>query len=203
MSLYDDLGVPKDADSATIKRAYRKQAHKAHPDKGGTVEKFHAVQRAWDVLGDERRRAEYDRTGKEDAGQGDTIEERALKEVGTCIVQAVEGCPDIEHMNIVEDIRAAIKQRMQKEREAIKQIEERIRRHQGAAKRVRRKKGAPNILAQMIEANIGALRRAIEMNKEHMALGEAMLKILKDYDYAAEPGNPRGFVPTMVMSFTR
>ena len=32
-SYYDILGVPKDADSKQIKRAYRKQALKWHPDK--------------------------------------------------------------------------------------------------------------------------------------------------------------------------
>ena len=35
MTHYDTLGVPKDADAATIKRAFKKKAAKAHPDRGG------------------------------------------------------------------------------------------------------------------------------------------------------------------------
>lgn len=37
--LYDVLGVEKDADANTIKKAFRKLALKHHPDKGGDVDK--------------------------------------------------------------------------------------------------------------------------------------------------------------------
>lgn len=37
--LYEVLGVSKDADSNTIKKAFRKLALKHHPDKGGDVDK--------------------------------------------------------------------------------------------------------------------------------------------------------------------
>jgi DnaJ family protein A protein 2 len=43
--LYQVLGVPKDADEAEIRKAYKKLALKNHPDKGGDVEKviFHST----------------------------------------------------------------------------------------------------------------------------------------------------------------
>jgi DnaJ family protein A protein 2 len=43
--LYQVLGVPKDADEAEIRKAYKKLALKNHPDKGGDVEKviFHSL----------------------------------------------------------------------------------------------------------------------------------------------------------------
>lgn len=62
--LYKVLGVSKDADQAAIKKAYRALAKDLHPDKnpGDAVveEKFKAVSAAYDVLGDPKRRAEYD-----------------------------------------------------------------------------------------------------------------------------------------------
>lgn len=63
--LYENLGVPKDATEKQIKKAYRKIIMKEHPDKGGDVEKFKKAQQAWDILGDEKKRAAYDKGGLE------------------------------------------------------------------------------------------------------------------------------------------
>lgn len=64
MSLYEDLGVGRDATPDEIKKAYRSRAQKSHPDReGGDAEVFHAVQTAHDVLSDPDRRERYDRTG--------------------------------------------------------------------------------------------------------------------------------------------
>ena len=60
MDYYEALGVSKDADSATIKKAYRKLASKHHPDKGGDAEKFKEIQTAYDTLSDPDKRAQYD-----------------------------------------------------------------------------------------------------------------------------------------------
>ncbi len=62
---YRVLGVSKDATQAEIKRAYRRLAQENHPDaKPGdraAEERFKEVSAAYDVLGDEKKRAEYDR----------------------------------------------------------------------------------------------------------------------------------------------
>ena len=63
--LYEILGVAKDDDEATIKKAYRKLAVKKHPDKGGDPAEFQEIQRAYDVLSDEKKRKIYDRSGLE------------------------------------------------------------------------------------------------------------------------------------------
>ncbi len=61
---YAALGVPKDADAAAIKKAYRRLARDLHPDKNpGNSEaenRFKEVSEAYDVLSDPKRRAEYD-----------------------------------------------------------------------------------------------------------------------------------------------
>ena len=44
------LGVPRDADDRTIKKAFRKAAKTAHPDVGGTEEKMAALNEAYEVL---------------------------------------------------------------------------------------------------------------------------------------------------------
>ena len=61
---YKVLGVPKDATEAEIKKAYRKLAREFHPDanKGDAKaeERFKEISEANDILGDPKRRKEYD-----------------------------------------------------------------------------------------------------------------------------------------------
>src|SRR5215213_5807438 len=65
---YELLGVPKAADDAAIKAAYRNLAKEHHPDrKNGCKEseaRFKAINEAYDVLKDPQKRAAYDRFGK-------------------------------------------------------------------------------------------------------------------------------------------
>ena len=64
---YEVLGVEKNADEATIKKAYRSLAKKYHPDMNpGDKEaemKFKEVNEAYDVLSDSDKRAKYDQYG--------------------------------------------------------------------------------------------------------------------------------------------
>ncbi|MBT2452564.1 molecular chaperone DnaJ [Streptomyces sp. ISL-43] len=61
---YKVLGVPKDATEAEIKKAYRKLAREFHPDanKGdaSAEERFKEISEANDILGDAKKRKEYD-----------------------------------------------------------------------------------------------------------------------------------------------
>ncbi len=61
---YAALGVERTATADDIKRAYRRLAHQHHPDKAsGDEEKFKKINAAYEVLGDEQKRAQYDRFG--------------------------------------------------------------------------------------------------------------------------------------------
>jgi len=64
---YEVLGVGKDADDASIKKAFREKAKKYHPDlhpNDPEAEKnFKEVNEAYEVLSDEQKRAAYDRYG--------------------------------------------------------------------------------------------------------------------------------------------
>lgn len=64
---YTILGVSRNASAEEIKKAYRNLAFKYHPDRNpddkAAEEKFKQISEAYDVLGDERKRADYDRFG--------------------------------------------------------------------------------------------------------------------------------------------
>ncbi|KAK7161116.1 hypothetical protein R3I94_003945 [Phoxinus phoxinus] len=65
---YSVLGIQKGASDDEIKKAYRKQALKYHPDKNkspSAEEKFKEIAEAYDVLSDPKKRDVYDRFGEE------------------------------------------------------------------------------------------------------------------------------------------
>ncbi len=62
---YDILGVSKTASADEIKKAYRKLAHKYHPDKGeGDDVKFKEVNEAYQVISNPEKRSQYDQYGQ-------------------------------------------------------------------------------------------------------------------------------------------
>jgi molecular chaperone DnaJ len=68
---YKILGVERGANEEDIKKAYRKLAHKYHPDKaGGDEKRFKEINEAYQVLSDKQKRAQYDRFGQVFEGAG-------------------------------------------------------------------------------------------------------------------------------------
>jgi DnaJ-class molecular chaperone len=63
MDYYHILNIEKTATQDEIKKAFRKLAHKHHPDKGGDEEKFKEINKAYQILSDDKKRQEYDRFG--------------------------------------------------------------------------------------------------------------------------------------------
>jgi molecular chaperone DnaJ len=64
---YEVLGISKTASADEIKKAYRNLAFKYHPDRNSgdkvAEEKFKEINEAYDVLSDEKKRADYDSFG--------------------------------------------------------------------------------------------------------------------------------------------
>ena len=69
MDYYELLGVDRSADTAEIKKAYRKLAIKYHPDRNPdnpeAAEKFKEISKAYEILSDEEKRPLYDQYGED------------------------------------------------------------------------------------------------------------------------------------------
>jgi molecular chaperone DnaJ len=75
-SLYETLGVAKNASADDLKKAYRKLAREYHPDKNpgddAAETRFKEVQHAYDVLSDPAKRKQYDSLGSVNGRAGPT-----------------------------------------------------------------------------------------------------------------------------------
>lgn len=86
---YETLGVARDASPEDIKAAYRRASSAAHPDReGGSTEKQQAVNMAYEVLSDPKRRASYDQGGD---GAVDNIQDQAREMFVNLLKQAMGG----------------------------------------------------------------------------------------------------------------
>ncbi len=74
MDYYKILGINNGASEDEIKKAFRKLAHKYHPDKkGGDEKKFKEISEAYSVLSDKKKKEQYDKYGRVfEGGQGTT-----------------------------------------------------------------------------------------------------------------------------------
>lgn len=109
MNPYEILLVAENADDETIKRAYRIEAQRSHPDKNnGDDEKFHQVKLAYDVLKDPERRARYDETGDTSEKVQNVAESRLIMLFNTLISEGdftgdiIKSCGDKVHHAITE-----------------------------------------------------------------------------------------------------
>lgn len=182
MTLYEILGVPENATPEQIKAAYRKLVQKWHPDrKDGNAEKFHQVQRAYDILMGEHTRELYDATGSHTTPDDERT--AALTEVSGLLFTVIE---QAETDDILAIMRRVIKDKQKKIAADIVQTRQEIRRYARVTKRLKVAAGKKNILAEMLAAATRKAEMSITLQEQYKRRGDLMLEILADYGYEIE-----------------
>lgn len=199
MSLYEDLGVAPDADKATIQRAYRRAAQRAHPDKpGGSDEAFQRIALAYGVLSDEAKRERYDRTGE----SSDAAMEQQAEATIAGMFQNMVDAADIDHDDIVEAMTVQIRQKIAGFRDDIDKAKAAIKKYQRVLRRIKHTGAGKNILAGTVRARIHNLEIGINLNAENIVFAEVVAAMLKDYGYEVDQEKPMRPTPFVSMFTT-
>lgn len=163
---YEILGVDRDASQDDIKRAYRRKAQDAHPDRGGDAAMMRALALAHEILGDSDKRAEYDSMGQE--GSANSLDHDAWSLVATHINQAFEVTDNpVESLHeVLDGIRDQIESDRQKHRAKNVKLLTKL--------KAFKQRNKPSEARDRIEKH---LLHSIEMNKQAIARADQGLKL--------------------------
>lgn len=189
IDLYAVLGVPRHADAAAIQQAYRRAAMEAHPDHGGSAEKFATLKRAYDVLKDLDRRAHYDATGAVDEKK-DRVDEEALAAIGQALQSIIQSSDPFEKSPMLVRITERFAELRNHCNEQINDLKRQKKRAEKMQKRLSRKGDGSNVLARMIDHMVLSLDKAeSQRNLEHSIIMRA-IEILGDHDFKMDEAKP-------------
>lgn len=188
---YAALGVPRDATPDAIRAGYRKEAKKAHPDGGGSPDRFAMVKLALDTLSDAERRAHYDRTGECEDKRPDQLESDAMNMVMTALDAAVGQSPNPELVDIVSRAASILRQSLAQMTERQRQCDAEAAKVRKLAKRFKPKKGKTDRLGPMLEAKARSLEDAGRSAVSSRPAMEMAVAVLEDHRFEVDTPAPQ------------
>ena len=201
---YTTLGVPRDATTEQVKRAYRKKAPKVHPDTSRHQDgkEFCALQKAYSILSDAERRARFDATGTTE--DKPTPEEACRVSLGNMIVELVDSCPE-DRITLV-DVCAKLAGNLKLARETIelerRKKERSAEKFEKAAKRFKRRKKSkePNFLELACLQQAAQSRLDIKNIEARLNLIDISSRLLQDFTYEFDSPPPRNYYSSLIDS---
>lgn len=197
--LYSHLDIPRDADAAAVRRAYRKRAKRDHPDAGGSRDSFALTRLAHDILSDASRRAKYDSTGD----TSETSPLNAHAEAVGCIVElfnitlanCAKAARDPLHLNIareIEKLAAASLVEIEKQRAQLRAGRAHNERFLGRFKlRGAKAKSTANLLDQIMRSRLKPFDDQISQLDAKELIFKAAITMIADYDFTADTPPPQ------------
>ncbi len=186
---YKTLGVPRDADGAAIKSAYRSRAKSAHPDSGGDVEAFARLTTSYELLLDPMRRKIYDDTGY-DPQLTDAKDLEGLLLLDGLVNEIILDERPPGSFDPVSAMRRKLTDRIVNARFHILELE----RHRG---RIRNhmdrmgKRPESDVLGRMLTARCDAIADAMTKTETEIKVIEQAYSMLEGYSYELEVEMPK------------
>lgn len=200
LTFYDELGVQPSATAEELKAAYRILSKELHPDVNGgdpvKTERFARVCKAYEVLSDPPRRANYDTCGLEIGPEERKIRcGAALAEVFQLAIEA-EIPPHFQPQpTILMIVRDSVAKKQSETYGQNRREMAKLERFLKAKRELKFKGEGPDRTLVVIDASIQRLNAAINVNKANLILYADMLELLKSYELdpynlGVEPGAP-------------
>lgn len=196
MTLYDTLGVKKTASKDDIKRAYRGEAKRLHPDTGDEPDApaFAKATHAYKLLTDETRRKKYDETGREDdSGLDDPVFLKAIGMIGMVFNQIMDDENALSR-NIPRDMEREIKSIRTKIDTQIENGRKRQKKLERAKAKLTRKKGRKgrDMMLHVIDQSLRDIAHPLAMLKIDLDAANMALEMLDadGYDFKADAPPP-------------
>lgn len=201
MSLYEVLGVDRDADHKTIKAAYRRRAKTAHPDAGGDPAAFEELRMAFDVLSDPALREHYDATGEIGTKEPDNETAQAVGILatvfGAVLTELAGQNREPVKADLVRLMRVQLGTGMTNADRDLAQTKKALARWLAMSGRFTTKEGAPNRFAPIIAAKVAELERLVASIENVRALTQRALDMLDEHEFRFDDAEP---APPSVMS---
>lgn len=186
-SLYDILGIGKEATGEEIRRAYKGCAQRLHPDKEtGDEDAFKEALAAYEVLMDATRRKYYDEHGEIPTERQDAF----ISEAIAVILYLVDSVPDVRSGDLVAQAKTLVTRAKNKAEESLQEINAKIDRRKEAASRLSCADGEENILASALLADIKTQESALKHVEGMRDEAVRMLEFLSRYSYRKENTTP-------------
>ncbi len=191
MSLYDNLGLGKDASPEEIKEAFRNAAKNNHPDRGGDPEKFNLVKYAYDILKDPKKRLHYDNTGEEQRITPFHVRFGAF--VQQYLVRVILMTKSVEEQDLKKGFVSIAEQcivQCTNKLQELKKDSKEIVKIENVIKRLTKKSPGQDILCDILRAEVDVRRRKnnleVEQFEEEMKFLKECREVLQSYEYKFE-----------------
>jgi len=181
---YEMLGVPREADGAAIKSAYRKRAKTAHPDAGGDVDAFAKLTAAYELLCDPLRRKVYDDTGY-DPELADTKDLQGLVILETLVNEIILDEREPGSFDPVAAMRRKLTDKIVNARFHILEMERHRARIRNHIDRIGKKPGA-DVLGRMLRSRCETINDAITRAEAEIGNIEKAYGMLDGYSYEVD-----------------
>jgi len=180
-NFYEILEVPEDATQDQIRDAYKAKVKEYHPDHGGDSDKFINIVEAYETLGDEKKRKDYDQAGK--VKKDKNINNVANRVIQTYFKKFLEAGGKFWKINVIKEIRKLLAIDEQRNIKEQQKINKKIRFLEDIKARIERSgKNSSSPIEELLTAEIEECHKRLRQTRFQTLVNEIIIQILNDYN---------------------